>query len=347
VKQYAFGYLFVRFARVLAVIVVGVAALFTMSRLWQASTQAETYHYVSNDALEHRLLKLNETYRSTLDLLSHLMAKGGISASAVPQFPKEIQSLHDFEEVKTGLAVLTVGRAQIKHLVIERFETSMRQIESILRAHAAAIHAEDGSTQPSVPPIPFNTQAVFLESLFSRQLDASEARSRIAELRSTKEFLRVVEGRAENPKNQDVLRASIKELDALEALLSSVPVLNQSVAQPVTALSQPAEIDAEKLASRLSHLVTSVEVAVLSSWTLDDALEAATDLAVAEAAKSRAARLAVRGVWLNAAQQLMLVVFGLVFFAFMICVVADVIQALMDTANSTRATAQNTTIGPR
>lgn len=348
-KQYVFGYLFVRFARALAIIVLSVAVLFTISRLWQANTQAEAYRYESNDALEQRLLKLNATYRSTLDLLSHLMAKGNINTPAAPQFPRAIQSSHDFDEVKAGLAGMTARRTQIKQSVIERFETSIGQIESILRAHAVAIHAEDDSTRPSVPLTSTSTQGVTLESLFSREVDASEARSRIAELKGAREFLRVVVGSAENPKNQEMLRASIKELDALEALLSSVPqpVPNQSLASPVTAITQPAEIDAEKLASRLSQLVTSVRVAVLSSWTLDDALEAATELAATEATRSRAASLAVRGVWLNAGQQLMLVVFGLVFVAFMVCVVADVVQALMDTANYTRATAENTAVAPR
>lgn len=347
-KQYVFGYLFVRFARLLAILVVGLAVLFTASRLWQARTQADAYQYAANDALRQRLLQLNESYRSTVELLSNLMAKGAISAPTVPQFPKAVQSVHDFDEVKKGLAALTAGRMQMKQSVIERFETSIRQIESILRAHAASIHGEDGSTKPSGSPIPSNSPPAPLESLFSKEVDASEARSRIAELDDAKEFLRVVGRSAENPKNQQVLSASVKELDALQTLLLSVPqpISKHSVAPSVTGVTQPVEIDAEKIASRLSQLVTTVRVAVLSAWSLDDALEAATDLAATEAAKSRAASLAVRSAWVSASQQLMLVVFGLLFFAFMVCVIADVIQALMDTANNTRATATNTSIVP-
>ena len=143
-------------------------------------------------------------------------------------------------------------------------------------------------------------------------------------------------------KNRAKLSDSVKRLDELKTLLPSRRAAPTEVPQqyspqnPQVPLPEPRKVlNAEKVAEQLGQLRNSVRQAVLSSWALDDAFDQTQTLLTPQQDKCRSATLAVTRIWLST--------FGLIaaggiasaFIAFLILVMADLTQTLLDTATNT------------
>jgi len=99
-------------------------------------------------------------------------------------------------------------------------------------------------------------------------------------------------------------------------------------------------LNAEKVADQLEQLRNSVRQAVLSSWALDGAFDRVSELSLSEQNKCRLATLRTKGIWLNAFGRIAIGAVATAFVAFLILVMADLIQTLLDTATNTGMMAQ-------
>ncbi|HVF22161.1 MAG TPA: hypothetical protein VM941_03765, partial [Pyrinomonadaceae bacterium] len=86
--------------------------------------------------------------------------------------------------------------------------------------------------------------------------------------------------------------------------------------------------------------------AVLSSWALDDAYEDAAEVAGSESNKCQASSLVENGIWLSAFGQMAMAIIAALFLAFLILVMADLTQTLLDTATNTGVMADATQSRP-
>jgi hypothetical protein len=193
-------------------------------------------------------------------------------------------------------------------------------------------------------PTPGPTPSAQAETLYTGQITNYDIQQRTSVLDRGKDLLKVLESAAEDPKNRKTLIDAVSQLDALSGLLPEkieAPAASEQPVQPLQAdrtFATPAprpELNAEKVADQLARLRISVRQAVLTEWTLDAAYAQTTDLAASESARCRVATLTVKGIWLAAFGQLGMALLVAIFAAFLVLVLADFMQTLLDTATNT------------
>lgn len=185
------------------------------------------------------------------------------------------------------------------------------------------------------------------KTLFSKELSQSDIETRLSALNASAQFLKTLATTAENPDNRAKLSESVTRLDELKSLLPSRAMASAEMPQqeesqqysppnPQVPLSEPRKVlNAEKVAKQLAQLRNSVREAVLSSWALDNAFVQTQSLLRPGQDKCRSATLAVRRVWLNGFSLIAAGAIASVFIAFLILVMADLTQTLLDTATNT------------
>ena len=350
-RKYFFGYLFVRIAKLLAIITLLVGLGWMASKYVQTSIAADSASYRPSELLRQQLERLGETFISTRELVGEFAGPGsGAKEVVAPRFARVIHSDGDFERLTEELGVAERGQQELKQKIVASFEDLTEKIEQKLRAHAASLEpppapAASGVT-PAATPSPALTpstvpEAEDAETLFSKNLSRMDVLSRSADLERTKQLLKLLEGMAENPDNRRILTESAAQIDALSTLLPKIrpdptPVsqFNQSPpsSQPVpSATPRPPPLNAEKMADQLGRMRATVRATVLSSWSLDEVLGQASETAAVERGGCRVASLTVKGIWLGGLGQIGLALVGALFIAFLILVFADLTQTLLDT----------------
>jgi hypothetical protein len=356
-KKYFFGYLFVRIAKAIAIVTFIIGIVFVVLRYAQADNAADSVRYRGSVALDQRLDKLGYIFTRTLRLVSAFNPRTESAKLGPLQFDRSIDSDGDFDRLLTQLHRAEADRQAMKDLIVARFESLVFQIQQKLRAYAASLRAV---TTPSPSPLasatvqPTPTAAMAHreepETLFSKRVDRSEVQSRSSRLQGIRTFLKEQNSQAQTSEGHKLLSDSITEIEALQKLLPirietplelgvtpTPPVEANGPSPSVPEIPQP--VHAENVANQLEEYRKEVREATLSWWDLDDSLDETAALATEEANKCRAATLSVRGIWLAAWGEIGMGFTAAVFLAFLILVLADFTQALLDTATNTGITA--------
>jgi hypothetical protein len=357
VKKYFFGYLFVRIAKILATIIVIAGVGFAFLRYSQASIASASRAYESSDLLRRKVENLKNVLSTTQELVSSFNQSNKSSnprLSRVP-FPGALDSNADFYRLGKALSSVEQESQQLKQSVVNRFETLINEIEQKLRGHAAALQPTSSpvrvaspppSLTPTAPPPPASHQ----DSLFSRNISSEELAGRKSQLIDGREFLKVLETRAENADNKSKLAESAAQLDAFAKLLllpheeAPPPPEPQSLpAQPAPQVTQAHRVViAERIADQVQQLRQEVNRAVTSSWALDDAFLEVVSREDTEKQRCRVASLEQEGIWLTAAGQIAAGLIAAILVGFLILVFADLTKTLLDTATHTGVIAENT-----
>lgn len=292
----------------------------------------------------------------TARLVNAFCAQNGESPSApaTVEFPGVLRNNDDFVRLNGKLEQVDQQRRELKEALVTRFEALVKTTEAKLRAHAAALAPAPPASVPSSapvaasPPRPTPPPADQVETLYSGQLSNYDIQQKTNVLDRGKDFLKVLETSAENPDNRKTLTDSMSQLDALLRLLPAkieAPALVEQPVVPERRFDAPAprrELNAEKVADQLARLRGSVRQTTLTTWTLDAAYAQASDLANGEQARCRLATLTVKGIWVAAFGQLGVALLATIFGAFLILVLADFMQTLLDTATNTGVMASAT-----
>jgi hypothetical protein len=352
-KKYFFGYLFVRIAKLLAVIIVVIGIAYGIFQFAQATMAAEAVRYKPDPILRQRLEKVLAKLSEAQQLVSQVTrAKLQLN---VRHFPSEITSMSDFKRARELLETVDRERQILKQSVVAQFERLVDELRKKLLAYAASLSPAQASQPPSAPsPTPIVKGTPAPEStpnepktLFSEELSQADIETRLSNLDASAQFLKTLGTTAENPENRAKLSESATRLDELKTLLPSRLTASTEVPQqeesqqysppnPQVPLPEPRKVlNAEKVAEQLGHLRDSVRQAVLSSWALDDAFDQTQTLLTSEQNKCRSATLAVTGIWLSAFGVIAAGAIASVFIAFLILVMADLTQTLLDTATNT------------
>ena len=359
-KKYFFGYLFVRIAKLLAVLTVLAGVGYALFRLEQASIAAQSASYQPSLPLAQSLARLTDTLADSRQLVNVFCEQNGGAAPTIQpvNFSGSVHDNESFTRLSNELRQADQARHQLKEALVTRFESLVAGIESKLRAHAAEIApvtpppvGTAGAAPVSSPrptPVPQNET----ETLYTGQMTSYDIQQKTSVLDRGKELLKVLESAAEDPGNRKSLTDSVSQLDALSHLLPAkieAPAVADQPAQIDRSSPMPAprrELNAEKVAEQLARLRGSVRQTMLTAWTVDNVYAQADTLAAEEGGRCRLATLAVKGIWLAAFGQLGLALLVAIFVAFLVLVLADFMQTLLDTATNTGIMADTTKLRP-
>jgi hypothetical protein len=351
VKKYFFGYLFVRIAKLLAILIVMAGLGFALLKYSQASVASASRAYQASDSLRRAVENLENVFSRTQQLVSSFNELNKSSTPRVnrPRFPAVLNSNSDFDRLDRALSSVDQERQHLKQSIVNRFETLTNDIEEKLRRHAAALQPTPSPARvisppqsPTPPPAPAAVPDQI--SLFSSNITSEELAARNSQLTNGREFLKILETRAENTENKSRLAESAAQLDTLSKLLllpqkeepKWVPAAPLVPSEPEPQVGQVHQaVSAEKVAEQVQQLRESVKGAVTTSWALDDAFEEVFSLAKTEKQRCRAASLEQEGIWLTATGQIFTDVVAAVLVSFLILVFADLTQTLLDTATNT------------
>ena len=350
-RNYFFASLFVRTAKSLAILVAFIGIGFCVLRYYQSSVAADAVAYRPSHDLQQTLDKLKDSFLSAQQIVDSFN-EGNQSTTPViepPHFPLVIDSSEDLTQISTELARFDQVRGQLKDSIVSRFEERVKSIEQKLHAYAAAVQSAPAPTPASVQnpisdPTSSSAPAAGGESLFSSQVGVPEANERRASLSERGEFLKALATKAENSENRVTLGEAADQLDRLTKLL---PQKFDAVAAPEP--DSPAEgpgpeqvggmLLSERVAHQLEQIRNSVRQTLLTSWTLDDVFEEATNLSSAEREKYRAAALAEQGIWLSATSRIAVVLLATGLVSLLIVVFGDLVQTQLDTATNSSTVA--------
>ena len=347
-KRYQFGYLFVKVAKGLALLLIFTGVGFCVVQYTQADAEASAAAYQPSAPLQRALEKVKEAVSATARIVSSFNADNqvtvGMPKIETPRFPALINSNPDFAVVSNVLTRVDQERQQLKQSLIVRFESSVRTIQEKLRAYTEHLESLPRPSPAAAKPTPVPTARPSRaptqdqESLFSPSLSADEINKRSASLARVKDFLKVLETKAENPENQARLSEAANQLELLDKLL---PAKLGAQSNPNSTADQgPVSEErrvflAERVEGELEQLRDDVRQVMLTAWTLDDALEQATDLNSAEREKCRVSTLAQKGIWLSGVSKVLTALLATIVGSFLILVCADLIATFLDTAEHT------------
>jgi hypothetical protein len=312
----------------------------------QANTAASAAAYQPSAALQRALLNAKNAFAESVRIVNGFNTDNQITTPKVddPVFPPHVETNTDFARLTDLLSKVEHDDHELKQSVVGRFETATKNIEAKLRAYAAAV----GSLPPTTPTVTVNVNPTAAakpvtlptpaaESLFSSTMNPIDVDRRNATLNSRKEFLKVLGTKAENPENRLSLSEAADQLDVLRRLLPQKENLPAS-AEPSGGTNDSTgqnELPAQRVAAQLEQLRGEVRQIFLTSWTLDDTLQQASDLAATEREKCRVADLAQKGIWLSAISRILIGLLSALLVSGVILVCADLVKTFLDTASHT------------
>lgn len=358
-KRYFFGYLFVRIAKILAIIVVIAGISFAILRYSQASVASASRAYEPSEPLRRKVNDLESVFSRTQALVSSFNQSNKSSTPDLSRvhFPAIPSSNSDFDRLGRALSSVDQESKQLKESVVNRFEMLTNEVEQKLRSHAAALQPTPPPVRVASPPPPSSTPLASPavvpqdDSLFSRNISSEVIAARKSALIDSQEFLKVLETKAENADNKSKLAESAAQLEVLARLLllphrEEATAAPQPQSIPLQAEPQVGQVHrvviAEKVADQVQQLRQTVSQAITSSWALDDALTEVISVEDEEKQRCRVASLEQEGIWLTAAGQIGSGLIAALLVGFLILVFADLTKTLLDTATYTGVIAENT-----
>jgi len=341
-RRYFFGYLFVRFAKIIAVLVLLGGAGGGALRYFQGSLEAASVRYEPGRLLAAKLFTLSQEWDRARFLVAEYTEQAPIETKPF-QISKAPGAAADFDALDQQLAVVQTEREAMKNALVQQFENLVVNIEQKLRAHAASLKQKQqqpikrppGQQANSGEPDPVESASP--KTLYA-PLDRAEFALRRDALIQGKDFLSVLHSSAENPDNAKILAQATDELGRLESLLPASlesakrqPAPAQNAENPAAAESKP---NAELVADQLQQIRGSIRTALLTEWAVDHAFDATATEAEHEQKRCIDAERSLKRLWLNVDCSIALLVLGSVCAAFLILVLADLTQALLDSATN-------------
>jgi len=357
-KKYFFGYLFVRFAKLIALLAFLSGCAYAIYLYSLANIRAESVRYRPSRDLDSRLDNLDREIGRAVSIVNKYQASAGKPECKVVRVPllHGSESESDFRQLQAQLAAAGEIRTNLKSALVEALEQNIGLIQAKLRAHAEAIAAEEArahpkkeaTAAPTPTPVPTPEPAVArvdqIESLFPFNPAQRDVEGRNSKFEKSREYIGSLEAAAENPENKATLKTILGELDSLQKLMPVTLTLQEQAPAPAPMSSAPLNVEkpeprktpnAAKVAQNLGLVYSEVRGALLNAWELDDALTDASNVAAGEQEHYRLASLTLRGLWLERLASIGVAFLCATFAAFLLLVLADITQSFLDTASNT------------
>jgi hypothetical protein len=334
-NTYFFGYLFVRFAKVLALLVLVGGAIATSAWTYNYFAAVRGIKYDKDIILERKLDRLENTVGFATREVGRLTSVTDLTPILLPGAPSNSAS---FEIVTASLVAVNQRRDDLKNRLITDLETKAAKLESELvkileRGNSASSAETSTPTYRAAASISSaGYQTVFGDSA---AFDPGSARSALSQIGN---FYLGLERNAEKIENRKLLHDTYEEI---EKLLNWLPIeIERSVgsrqAQIPSADSAPAINPFVKAQANLNLIRQSVQEVrhnVTQEWELDQCLDETAAILEVQRGLYRgsiAAKDALRTAWISDAGK---TIFVTLLLAFVVLVGADWLQSFFDTAS--------------
>ena len=355
-SRYTFGYLFVRFSKMLAALMF-LAAVGGSVYLWfDYLARVENLAYQPTGSLQVHCTHLQEELEFAKKEVSRI---GSVEDLSVLKFSSECSTAAEFALLLGQLKAAQERESILKERLMAGFVSRVEALRAIIKTTISSIEASRAAsrvqspasttttTTVTVPASPLKPvmagQRTVFESLESRKLDEMTGMmNRVGDF-----FDRLASDaeREENKRRIEDAHASLNDLIAWlprKASLASQPQapLQLVPAKPPTSDTSPAPdplVEAQKNYENLGSAIEVVRAQVTRDWRLDRVLLETMHAAEEESAKCRASEGQIKVLRLEflgkAGATLGL---GLA-VAFLILVFADLLQSFFDTASNSAA----------
>lgn len=352
IRKYFFGYLFVRFAKLFALLTVlaGIGSILTTSAAY--FTDSSAARYVRNGDLDSLLSRLANELDFALTEVGKISDTSDLKPLALPSAPEKDD---EFKKLDDALATARDRNSELKQRVVREFELQtgaiLAQIDQFLASNAPEpVPQNDKTKQPS--PIPV---APKVEKAMRMLFEETRTDYSLNAMTQIEKSLLGLEEQAENPQNKKALMEAAAEVERLSAWLpkqldSSNPsqiLMPESEEQEESVrLPESPFVQAELNRRRLAAIIQEVRQLTTSDWILDDLVASAVRSTEQERRSYEASKVAQRGLRIAWLGKIGISLFFTLAGAFAVLVVADWLQSFFDTASSAIAINEKMTTTP-
>lgn len=334
---YRFGYLFVRLAKILAVVLFVAGLLAASLRYVQGSLDARARKYAQSKTLEADLSHLDREYERLQTIMARSLHRtvAPLEVRTVARAPGKTA---EFAVLSKRFAEISRTRDDIKDSLIATFESAIEAIEQKLQAHAAELRGEETKKADAPAGSPDDKKSLNTPETVFVDLGGSELGKRIDALGRSREFITKLKGSVEKPENAALLITALQELDELGRLLPS----SLEIAPPAPTEEKPADAEkpkgpppqltAERVANQLRQVRALVRASVLTDWSIDQTLVRVAEESEVERQRCAESEQALQRLWLETWIWVCAILLGATLTAFLVLVMADLVRSFLDSA---------------
>jgi hypothetical protein len=334
---YPFGYLFVRLAKILAVVLFVAGLLAAALRYVQGSLDARARRYAQNKTLEADLSHLDREYERLQTIMARSLHRivAPLEARAVATAPR---TTAEFAALGKRLTEISHTRDEVKDSLIATFESAIESIEQKLQAHAAELRGEEAKKEASAGGSPDEKKALNTPETVFADLGGNELIKRSDALGRSRDFIVKLRGSVEKPENAALLITALQELEDLGRLLPSSLEIAPTPATPDEPKDEakpkgpPPQLAAERVANQLRQVRALVRASVLNDWSIDQTLARVTAESEAERQRCADSEQALQRLWLETWIWVCAILLGATLAAFLVLVMADLVRSFLDSA---------------
>jgi hypothetical protein len=333
-NSYPFGYLFVRLAKILAIVLFATGLLLASLRYVQGALDARARKYAQNKTLEADLSHLDREYERVQTIMARSLHRTVAPLEARPSATAP-RTTAEFAALGKRLTEISHTRDEVKDSLISTFESAVETIEQKLQAHAAELRGEEAKNDAAATGSPDKKALNTPETVFV-DLGGAELLKRSDALGKSRDFIVKLKGSVEKPENAALLITALQELDELGRLLPS------SLEMPAAAAAEepkddakkgpPPQLAAERVANQLRQVRALVRASVLSDWSIDQTLARVTEESEAERQRCAESEQALQRLWFETWIWVGAFLLGATLTAFVVLVMSDLVRSFLDSA---------------
>jgi len=355
--RYIFGYLFVRFSKLLAILT-ALATAVTVIYLWiDYGLKADNLAYRETSALYLQCHQLEDELEFAKREVSRIGSVGDLPAI---KFPSDSSNSSEFNALLGALQSAGQRQSVLKDRLTDGFASRTELLRSKIRSVIESIEASRASARPdpkvqSSPNPPPVARTVPSQSAVDRQrtvfdsINYERLDNMLGSMRQVGDFLDQLASKAEKEENKKLIQDAKAALNDLTSWLPSKQAetsLGSSIGRTPLGISagESAQKDdgpppdplttARNNYQNLGNAIEMVRTEICRDWRIDRILLETTQMAESEAQKCRYAESSLKMLRLSSAGKVgMYLLIGLV-VAFLILVFADFLQSFFDTASN-------------
>jgi hypothetical protein len=335
-NTYFFGYLFVRFAKIIALLILVGGAVAITAWTYNYFSTAKGIRYEKDVTLERKLDRLEKTADFATKEVGRITSVRDLKPILLDGSPVDLKG---FEKATADVSLVEQRGIDLKERLINGLETKAAKLESelvkFLEKGAPSSPKEKLPSTSKPTPTPVSSSESY-QSIFGElgDLDLRPAKSTLDQIGAVYLTLREA---AEKQENRRLLNETYEEIYRLREWLpvdikSSIPETQDEAPSTETAQAVNPYVRAQENLDFIRKSVQLVRNNVTQGWELDRRLdEAAAQLDSQRVLyrSSIAAKNALRTAWLSDVGKTLLVTLVL---AFLVLVGADWLQSFFDTA---------------
>lgn len=357
-KQYFYGYLYIKLVRLFAILVglcgIGVIA-FTIFQYFIAVDRAS---YKPNPSIETQITKLNSKYKSTKAIILQSRKQTALpqkyeSLITYLECNKNYKSSKQLKILEGKVIPFNDSIDVLKKYLVESFDESANRIKDKLKEHAASLRAQnkpkESTRRSTTPPIvnkaePDNYSISYTPNPSIFNINKNEINDRRNGLGKSLEYFEKLLSQSASESSKNDLNNIIDQINSFTKLFPEDRELkpNTVYKEQKTTYSQEITIEdktyeAEILARMLSSLQDAIKQSVLNDWDVEKLYESLLATINTEFNRAADCESEINGLTLKLAFNIIQYLIASLVLAFVLMVIADLIQAHFDTASNTKS----------